>query len=66
MIGRHYDLSNAANRKENLVNWYNYIACFFARVFLANFVLISCMGFQVTASQHHLLTLLEKGCRRQP
>ena len=38
MIGRHYDLSNAANRKENLVNWYNYIACFFARMFLANFV----------------------------
>jgi len=38
MIGLHYDLSNAANRKENLVNWYNYIACFFARMFLANFV----------------------------
>ena len=49
-----------------MVNWHNYIACFFAGMFLANFALISCMGFQVTASQHHSLTLLEKGCRRQP
>jgi hypothetical protein len=34
-----YDLSNAANRKgKTMVNWYNYIACFFAGAFLANFV----------------------------
>jgi hypothetical protein len=34
-----YDLSNAANRKgKTMVNWYDYIACFFAGAFLANFV----------------------------
>jgi len=38
VIGRHYDLSTAANRKETMVNWHNYIACFFAGMFLANFV----------------------------
>ena len=38
VIGRHYDLSTAANRKETMVNWHNYIACFLAGMFLANFV----------------------------
>jgi hypothetical protein len=34
-----YDLSNEPNQKgESTMNWYDYIACFFAGIFLANVV----------------------------
>ena len=44
------------------MNWYNYVACFFAGAFLAMSSLTSFMAFLVTASRLHPRSRLDVGC----
>jgi hypothetical protein len=49
-----------------MVNWFNYIACFFAGAFLANFVPHFVHGISGDRFPTPFAPLLEKGCHRQP